>query len=382
MGASNERVLHLFVAMSSAAEIDDVVKEFEASDPHSWHYFAQGAVNVMFRYVSAQQSKLSQDLLRIPKLQSKHGSGAAEDFNDVEEQRMFRARFFQLCGAQYMPTLIEIKIDPAFLNGLPEIGCSLIPCGFASLIQDVSAAAGGLTIEIKPKCGIVPSLSNLSSDHVCKAKTCRFCMYQYTKFNQGKVPRISSYCPIKFFSGDLEATTLSLIALLDCPQNNLKISNADGIILNSDTVDHSALTRASSCLGLAALGLDRVISLALVNSNVLQDIKRVQELDSLGIELLWKHFCDSCDSPEVLQLVDDFMLATCAKDVSIVIALQPLGSCSSEFLPVPGSSCGYRVRVIDVDQRPRSWLQKYFKQDVDILSEYLASGCTRDCVAP
>ena len=95
--------------------------------------------------------------------------------------------------------------------------------------------------------------------------------------------------------------------------------------------------------------------------------------------MLWKRFCELPDSPEILQLVDDFLLSTCAKDVSIIIAIEPLGSCSSEFLPLPESSCGFRMRIIDVDQRPRAWLQKYAKQDVDIVSEFLSSGCTRSC---
>ena len=51
-----------------------------------------------------------------------------------------------------------------------------------------------------------------------------------------------------------------------------------------------------------------------------------------------------------------------------------------DFIPLRESSWCYRVRIIDVDQRPRAWLQKYFKQDLDIVSEFLASGCTRVCV--
>jgi len=205
-------------------------------------------------------------------------------------------------------------------------------------------------------------------------------MYQYTKYKMGKVSRISSYCPLQFFRGDCESTVLNLLALFDCPQNNIKISSAEGTLLGCDASDKSGLEKASAALGLSSLGLAHFIAKSLLLSNVLQDIKRVQELDCLGIELLWKRFCESPDSPEILQLVDDFLLSTCAKDVSIIIAIEPLGSCSSEFLPLPESSCGFRMRIIDVDQRPRAWLQKYAKQDVDIVSEFLSSGCTRSCI--
>lgn len=367
-------------SLPPASDAAAVASEFERSDPHCWSFFAQGAVNVMFRYASAERSLLSRYLLRVPKLQSKHGSGTQEDSPTEDDQKMFRSRFFQMCGTQYMPAHIDVSIGPAYLSGLPDVGCALNVEGFACLVQDVSAAPTGLTVEIKPKCGIVPCISNVSDDHACKATTCRFCMYQYTKFKQGKVSRISSYCPLQFFRGDNASLMQNLHALLDCPQNNFKISNSDGVLFGSNATDQSLLAEASASMGLSLEGLLCLVAQSLRLSNVLQDIKRVQELDSLGIELLWNQFCESPESPDILKLLDDFMLSTCAKDVSIIIAVEPSGSCSPpEFSPLPESSFVFRVRIIDVDQRPRAWLQKYFKQDLDIVSEFLKSGCARVC---
>jgi hypothetical protein len=369
------------MALTTASAAAEVAIEFERSDPQCWQYFAQGAVNVMFRYVTAESCELSRYLLRIPKLLSQHGVGAAEDSPNDEEQKRFRKRFFDLCGTHYMPSHVDVRIGPAYLGALPDVGCKLNPCGSACLVQNVSAAPGGLTIEIKPKCGIVPSRSNLSDEHACKSKTCRFCMYQFTKLSRGKVARTSSYCPIQFFRGDHEATVLSLQSLLDCPQNNIKISNSDGLLLGCDVSDQSLLTRALISGGLSIDHLVHLIAQSLLLSNVLQDIKRVQELDSLGIELLWKRYCQSRESPDVLNLVDNFMLSTCAKDVSVIIALEPSAApASAGFNPLPQSALAYRARIIDVDQRPRAWLQKYYKQDLDIVSEFLASGCARKCV--
>jgi hypothetical protein len=365
--------------MAVSASAAEVVRQFERSEPNCWQFFAQGAVNVMFRCVSSEPCALSRYLLRVPKLQSKHGSGSAEDSPSNEEQSLFRARFYRLCGTQYQPSHIEVIVTPAYLSGLPDVGCVLSPCGFACLVQDVSAAPGGLTVEIKPKCGIVPSRTNLSDENMCKSVTCRFCMYQYSKFKSGKISRISSYCPLQFFRGDYETTVLNLKSLFDCPQNNIKISSDNKLFLGCDSADESALARALIPLGLSEKGLAHFIAQALLLSNALQDIKRVQELDSLGIELLWKRFCQSGESPEIVQLVDDFMLATCAKDVSLIIAFEPLSSCSPEFISLPESSCGCRVQIIDVDQRPRAWLQKYFLQDFEIVSEFLKSGCSRVC---
>jgi inositol-pentakisphosphate 2-kinase len=371
------------MALPSPHVVAEVASEFERSDPHLWKFFAQGAVNVMFRYASPERCALSRYLLRVPKLQSKHGSGTVEDSLTEDDQRQFRARFFQMCGSQYMPAHIDVSIGPAYLSGLPDVGCTLNIHGFASLVQDVSAAPNGLTVEIKPKCGIVPCSANLSDDHACKARTCRFCMYQYTKLKQGKISRVSSYCPLQFFRGDDESTILNLEALLECPQNNIKISNSGGVLFGSNATDQSVLAEASASLGVSTQGLVRYIAQSLKLSNVLQDIKRVQQLDSLGIELLWKRYCESRESPEMMEmmnLVDNFMLATCAKDVSIIIALEPSGSSSlPEFSPLPESSCFFRVRIIDVDQRPRAWLKKYFQQDQDIVSEFLKSGCARVC---
>merc|ERR1712223_2354679 len=77
-----------------------------------------------------------------------------------------------------------------------------------------------LAIEIKPKSGL------FSGPGLCK-----FCLKQYYKLHVTKeVDRRSQYCPMDLFSGDSARMSRAIKALLDAPQNNLRLL-VDGVPL-------------------------------------------------------------------------------------------------------------------------------------------------------
>eukprot|EP00079_Xenopus_tropicalis_P024290 XP_012816856.1 PREDICTED: inositol-pentakisphosphate 2-kinase isoform X2 [Xenopus tropicalis] len=76
-------------------------------------------------------------------------------------------------------------------------------------------------IEIKPKCGFIPSSAHITKE--IKKKICRFCMHQHLKVAKGKWKRISKYCPLDLFSGNKQRMHFALMNLLQESQNNLKI---------------------------------------------------------------------------------------------------------------------------------------------------------------
>lgn len=78
-----------------------------------------------------------------------------------------------------------------------------------------------LCIEIKPKCGFLPSSKHVSKD--IKTKVCRFCMHQHYKVANGKWKRRSLYCPLDLFSGNRQRMQFAVRHLIEEPQNNLKI---------------------------------------------------------------------------------------------------------------------------------------------------------------
>lgn len=80
-------------------------------------------------------------------------------------------------------------------------------------------------VEIKPKQGW--------TYHRDRQRKCTFCLNQFLKLENGRISRISGYCPLDLFSGNRVRMKESLRNLLVNPQNNLKIFQ-DGHIIYSD----------------------------------------------------------------------------------------------------------------------------------------------------
>uniref|UniRef100_A0A4W2G2M0 Inositol-pentakisphosphate 2-kinase n=1 Tax=Bos indicus x Bos taurus TaxID=30522 RepID=A0A4W2G2M0_BOBOX len=78
-----------------------------------------------------------------------------------------------------------------------------------------------LCVEIKPKCGFIPSSSYVT--HELKHRVCRYCMHQHLKVATGKWKQISKYCPLDLYSGNKQRMYFALKSLLQEAQNNLKI---------------------------------------------------------------------------------------------------------------------------------------------------------------
>ncbi|XP_054739519.1 uncharacterized protein LOC129245411 isoform X2 [Anastrepha obliqua] len=135
-----------------------------------------------------------------------------------------------------------------------------LPIAFDILLSNLQAKFIGNTfaIEIKPKQGwlLPPDVVNklyfdLKSPMRTKAMVeatttdvqrpevegdkshaarCRFCAMQYLKLRTGKINKRTSYCPMALFSGVPAKMLAAIDALLQCPQNNLRIFR-NGILI-------------------------------------------------------------------------------------------------------------------------------------------------------
>jgi len=111
----------------------------------------------------------------------------------------------------------------------------LMPDFTSPLAQFASGIGPTLTVELKPKTGY------LLPTNCPHPLLCNFCLKQFYKMEQGTIKRISDYCPLDLFSGNLHRMMRAVKGLLDCPQNNLRILGSGNCLHDQNT------TRSSSC---------------------------------------------------------------------------------------------------------------------------------------
>ena len=100
-----------------------------------------------------------------------------------------------------------------------------------SLMAEPSVAPV-LAVEIKPKLGF------LFPRNLVHPTLCNYCLKQYYKRQVGKVKTTSQYCPLDLYSGDKARMKQALNALLDSPQNNLRIFK-NGQLLHDEETAHN-----------------------------------------------------------------------------------------------------------------------------------------------
>lgn len=101
-------------------------------------------------------------------------------------------------------------------------------------------------VEIKPKCGFLPTSPFIDSTKAIKYSVCHYCMLQKSKVKEGKYRRESKYCPIDLFSGDPGRVMYALESLVSDPQNNLRIFR-NGVAIFTEELVWEAIKRESSC---------------------------------------------------------------------------------------------------------------------------------------
>jgi hypothetical protein len=258
--------------------------------------------------------------------------------------------------------------------------------------------------------------------HSLKRSFCRFCLHQPSK---GLTPQ-SAYCPLDLFSGTPDRVNRALSALLETPQNNLRLS-FDGrrhnpsrgataeVFLTSLPLwrdvsgDRSGLLREA----LSAILLERRMVLERIRSlqeTELLDIEGmhllhlfVEELrpladgplgphlsccspeTSLALEYVLGHFHPSCDWRELSlwhlreayrETLRRFRVATTMKDLSILVGLRllppestPRGPWESPLV-VRGLRFSYEMSLIDLDAKNRKPLEWYHQRDQEILRAF------------
>ncbi|XP_031399085.1 inositol-pentakisphosphate 2-kinase-like isoform X2 [Punica granatum] len=421
--------------------MDQVLEERDAAD---WVYRGEGAANIVVAYTGSSPA-LAGKVLRIQKVPEKesnfiHGSAFSANerllWKDHKELVLSPTRDMaaQLYLEHVMSPLLGSKhVDAGeFLEAVEEningrrpvwrINAAKVnrDCKHALLLSDHSCFPRGImndepciSIEIKPKCGFLPSSRYIAKRNAIKRSITRFKMHQALKFHDKEVSKISDYDPLDLFSGSKDRMYKALKALYDTPQNNFRVFMDGSLILGDLGGSADSTTRVigenledvlKSIIqaddGLRTRRFLELIIEAVRKSGVLDRLLDVQKLDTYNIEGAihayynivsrpcivckelgedgWFHKRNSLHSlslEESLKIVKDFLISATVKDCSLMICFRPRGAASdSSFSSVHLESTGqffdYKAFFIDLDLKPLDKMEHYYKLDQKIVRWY------------
>ena len=208
-----------------------------------WTYLAEGRTSVVF---GCKQQGI---VLRLRKERSISDSKIynKDSIYDLQEQATYINEILLSLfeGDKYLLTPRIVDISPELLNSLGDklnesrpdqrvlnlerpscFGFVMPHLGYlpqTDALDHQTYKKPTIAVEIKPKWGFLSSSPTIKPHHLVKMTTCRYCMHQYVKLKNGKVSKLSSYCPLDLFSKSSCRVRKALDALFLNPQNNLRV---------------------------------------------------------------------------------------------------------------------------------------------------------------
>ncbi|KAJ2468165.1 hypothetical protein EV174_006333 [Coemansia sp. RSA 2320] len=252
-----------------------------------------------------------------------------------------------------------------------------------------------VTVELKPKCMILPRSEFTSPESSVKHKVCWYCMHQYTLRKDGKV---SKFCPLELFSRDFGRISRSLDAFAQSPHNNLVVFVDGRSVVDEQgkiserCVPHWKMLRDAVAAIVQKEALFPMLQRAQRNldlfniESILPIYKRALGTGVLTTEeppvTTWLDAhaackqrqgreCSICTRIGDKQAIMEYMLSTTLKDASILIKFAgwpARGQASSSSMANPA----YTIGIVDHDPKKVGNIPKYFKNDQDIVATYLA----------
>ncbi|XP_078105324.1 inositol-pentakisphosphate 2-kinase [Sander vitreus] len=234
--------------------------ELDKMDENDWKYHGEGNKSLVVSHV--QLSRVLR-LLKYPAEDSENPPQTVEQaFRQIQNIVDFSSNVMSsLLGEKFIHSGEVVKLPLEFVRQLSikvqhqrpawrcekvmdiYSGCALCLPNLTSPALHQPTHTPPLCIEIKPKCGFLPSSKHVSKD--IKTKVCRFCMHQHYKVAGGKWKRRSLYCPLDLFSGNRQRMHFAIRHLIEEPQNNLKIFKGGQCIYSSKEGSDDAMDLTS-----------------------------------------------------------------------------------------------------------------------------------------
>uniref|UniRef100_A0A3P8W5X6 Inositol-pentakisphosphate 2-kinase n=1 Tax=Cynoglossus semilaevis TaxID=244447 RepID=A0A3P8W5X6_CYNSE len=424
--------------------------EVDKMDENDWKYHGEGNKSLVVSHLSRVLR-----LLKYPAEDSENPPQTPEQaFRQLQNIVDFCSNVMsRLLGEEFIHSGEVVKLPLEFVRQLSikvqhhrpvwrcdkvmdiYSGCALCLPNLTSPLLHQPTHTPPLCIEIKPKCGFLPS-SKLVSKEV-KTKVCRFCMHQHYKVANGKWKRRSLYCPLDLFSGNRQRMHFAIRHLIEEPQNNFKIFKGGQCIYSSkegsdDSPDLNSLLHHlrpyvmhgnnrinSHMTGKAVLNdFIQVLVNALLSSrggdagvvtdrrgegrsaceaslfnkerirhgqhlpdiSVLSRILQTQMLDTLDIEGLYplyrrveQHLQEYPKESLPGDAVHQYCVAMTAKDCSIMVSLVPCTEEEEEDDEGP-PAFSHSVSILDLDPKPFDSIPRQLRLDQKIVSFYTKTG--------
>ncbi|KAK6938851.1 Heavy metal-associated domain, HMA [Dillenia turbinata] len=404
-----------------------------AEDAEDWVYRGEGAVNLVLAYSGyappflgkvlriQKASRSSVEHVDGPSMLTTHERLLWRDAKDpvsspnreIAKQLYVEHVMGPLLGAKFIDAgefleLVEKnvhyqrpawRIDASKVNTLCDSMLNGEPC---------------ISVEIKPKCGFLPSSTFIPEANCIKCSATRFRMHQVLKLQRQEVSQISEYNPLDLFSGSMDRIQKAIKALFTTPQNNfwvflngsLIFGSLGGVSDGTSFVDQNSFEDAIKTLfhsekGLRTTDFLKLVSEAMYKSKVLDRLLEVQKLDDYDIEGAIHAYYSIVSEPCVicknlnedtlstrydslhsisldgsLKIVRDYLIAATAKDCSLMINFRAReegkeeSACSNIHLDSTNQSFEYKVYFVNLDTKPLEKMVHYYKLDQSIVNFY------------
>jgi inositol-pentakisphosphate 2-kinase len=234
--------------------------------------------------------------------------------------------------------------------------------------DSLSENNGIITVEIKPKWGIICESIYIKNEHTAaKYHYCRYCMHQQLKYDQvmklflkkKSIETISDYCPMDLFSNNFERISKSIENLIENPQNNFKVF-----------INHSEKQSSKIDQFIDRKSVIKKLTEILLETQILQEIQRIQLLDDLDIEIietLFKKYSKSVHCVFENQIEDSWIQEIVEK----LKKIQPKAYLCKSSSPIDIPTNEKKTQFFNLDLSEKEILQK--------IREYLISHTFKDC---
>ncbi|KAI4366354.1 hypothetical protein MLD38_022241 [Melastoma candidum] len=432
----------------------------DEKDAGDWVYRGEGAANIVLSYAGSSPRFLGK-VLRIQKaLKDKvHSLDGSSSFSEHERllwkgyeelvlapTKEIAARLYvqgvmkPLLGAEHVDAGVQVNASKEFLEKTEKnvnssrpswrIRASEVDTLSTSvlLISDHSLFPQGnpkgdicISVEIKPKCGFLPSSRYIAKRNTIKKSVTRFKMHQLWKFHHDEIEDVSEYDPLDLFSGSKERISKALKALVGNPQNNLRVFLNGSLVLGglggiAGTTTSSTGAAVEDLLKfiiradehLHTQSFIELLSATISKSGVLSRLLEVQELDNYDIEGVVHAYYNIISKPcpvcseldrvesskkwlelhslsieESLGIVRNFLIAATVKDCSLIFCFRRRrdgesdSSGDSVVVPSTNQVFAYKVFFIDLDLKPLEKRMAMVGRYIATLSEDRNLGLTR-----